>query len=81
MAKEDPYKSEETWFNLVTNYFVEGEEPEPRGERDHGGYNRRENVPRDMEVKATHYDDKVKGQFMRLKNSDNLEYEQKLKEF
>lgn len=80
IAKEDAFKTEETWPNLVQDGFVVGEVPKER-QRDRSGPNRHDNTPRDLVVKPTYYDDKEKGEYMRLKNSDDDEVEQKLKEF
>ena len=63
------------------HYFIDGEEPKEKKKEDHGKYDRRENVIRDMEIKSITYDDKKKGQFMRVKPDDNNEYESKLKAF
>lgn len=68
MAKQDPFKSDYTWMNLVVDGFIEGEVAE--GKRfAMDGPSREDNHPKDQKVYITTYEDQPKGEFMRVKPS------------
>ena len=69
ISQQDPFKTEYVQINLTLDGFIKGD---VKAGKDRFGYTAGDtnNQPKDQKVIFTKYDDKPKGQYMRVKPSD-----------